>query len=114
MKVAVLIVFLSAILSGVFAAEGQSQPSSWVPGTSYYATETQIGDRLERTYDFAYCSGIKRFGYKPGHFFNDRFRVFDCMTERDDTSCASVRITTIKARRNGSWRMKVIRPGSCF
>jgi len=114
MKSTVLVIVIMAVLAGVFAAKGQTQANRWVPGSPYYITEERLGNHLERTYDFAFCDGIKRFGYIRGSFLNDRFRVFDCTTELNDRYCSSVRFAVVKARRYGYWRLKVLRPGSCF
>lgn len=115
MKSTVLVIVIMAVLAGVFAAKGQTQANRWVPGSPYYVTEEKLGNHLEKVYDFAYCSGIKRFGYIRGSFFFDnKYRVFDCTTELNDRMCSNVRFAVVKARRYGYWRLKVLRAGSCF
>src|SRR5580765_4618877 len=110
MKSTVLVIVIMAVLAGVFAVTGKAQSTRWTPGSPYFITEEKLQNNLERRFDFAYCSGIKRFGVIPGSFLNDRFRVFDCTTELNDRYCSSVRYATVKAARYGYWRLKVLRP----
>jgi hypothetical protein len=114
MKSTVLVIVIMAVLAGVFAVTGKAQSNRWVVGSPYYQTEDHLGNKLETKYDWAYCSGIKRFGYIKGDFLNDRYRVFDCTYKLNGTYCSDVRYASIKMAQVGHWRLKVLRPGSCF
>lgn len=114
MKNTVLVIVIMAVLAGVFAVKGQARSNRWVPGSPYYQTEQHLQNKLETKFDWAFCSGIKRFGYIRGSFLNDRFRVFDCTTKLNDNYCSDIRFASIKMREVGHWRLKILRPGSCF
>jgi len=114
MKSTVLVIVIMAVLAGVFAVTGKAQSTRYIPGSPYYVTEEKVQSNLERTYDFAYCSGIKRFGFIRGDFLNDKFHVFDCTTELNDRYCSSVRYASVNSARRGYWHLKILRRGSCF
>ena len=84
-----------------------------MPGSSYYIGELDLSETLEKYYDSAYCDGIARFG-KRGEFPYEKFRVFDCTTERDGDWCSDMRVKTVKAKRQGWYRWVKIRNGDCF
>ena len=85
----------------------------WVLGQNYLIEEYDATDLLERTYDSAYCSGIPRFGHR-GEFPYEEYVVFDCSTTLDDTSCFNRRYKAIKGSRQGYFRLRLLRSGSCY
>jgi hypothetical protein len=116
-KMKVLAILPVLVITLVLSVTANAQSTTWVPGTKYFIEETDASDLLERTYDWAYCSGIPRFGHR-GEFPYETFRVFDCSfslkTSRADLYCSDQRYAAVKATRYGYYRLKLIRRGDCF
>jgi hypothetical protein len=72
-------------------------------------TVEQAEDLLDDTYDWAYCTGVPRFGYR-GSFPDREFRVFDCDLMFKDRSLGTAncdyRYRAVKGSRRGYYRLK--------
>jgi hypothetical protein len=90
----------------------KAQP--WVPGTAYYTEERYMDAELERTYDFAYCQGIRRFGHGGASSLTESFHVFSCTTQRNDTYCVRRRFKLVKAKRRNYHYTVMTRRGYCY
>lgn len=97
----------------VWAVLPQSAEAAWVPGTAYYISEQDADDWLERTYDFAYCQGVARFG-KRGRFPYEEFVMFECSVTRGEANCPRSRWRAVKGSRVNYFRMRLVRLGSCY
>jgi hypothetical protein len=106
-------VFVAALVAIVYAGTSFAQTGRWVPGNPYYIEESDASDFLEKKFDWAYCSGIPRFGQK-GEFPYQEFLVFDCSMKLNGDYCSDVRIKAVKGSRQGYFRLKVLRDGDCF
>ena len=107
------LIALAATVVVALVAVGAASAGSWRPGTPYLIAESDASDLLERTYDYAYCSGIPRFGHR-GEFPYEEFLYFDCTTKLDRNYCSDVRYRSVKASRRGYFQLRLVRKGDCF
>ncbi len=104
---------VASVIAGVFFVE-TSYAGSWRAGTPTMVEESEMSDLLEQTYDWAYCTGIPRFGQK-GEFPYEMFVVFECSTKRDGMYCSDYRVKAIKAKQRGWFKLKFINGyGECY
>jgi hypothetical protein len=100
---------VAASTTFVLATVQPAQASSWIPGSSYMVTVEEAEDLLDDTYDWAYCTGVPRFGYR-GSLPDREFRVFDCDLMFKDRSLGTAncdyRYRAVKGSRRGYYRLK--------
>lgn len=109
-----LLIVLAALAALVIPVTAMAHEAGrWIPGTPYMIAESDASDLLERTYDYAYCSGIPRFGHQ-GEFPYEEFLYFDCTTKLDRNFCSDVRYRSVKASRRGYFQLRLVRKGDCF
>jgi len=107
------IVAMIVIGCGLYAQSASAQARAWTPGTSYYISEEDASSFIERRFDWAYCSGIPRFGHQ-GEFPYEEFHVFDCDTKLNGSYCTDWRVRAVKGSRYGYFRLRNVRLGDCF
>lgn len=101
------------LIAVALAAVSSGRAASWKPGTTYYVSESDASDLLERSFDSAYCDGISRFGHH-GEFPYEEYLVFDCTVRLNGATCIDVRYKSVKGTRVGWFRLRVLSRGSCF
>jgi hypothetical protein len=111
MKRIMLLTF--AMLALIGGAAGTAQAGSWIPGTPTMVGEDEVQDLIEEHFDWAYCSGIPRFGHK-GEFPYETFVVFDCDIKLDSSYCSDARIKAVKGTKRGYFKIRWIRDGDCI
>jgi hypothetical protein len=108
---------ISVLVASLVLCVGAQARTAWTPGTSYMVEETDASDLLEQTYDWAYCSGIPRFGHR-GEFPYEEFRVFDCdLTLRaggHKLYCSEQRYKSVKSTRPGYFQLRLVSRGDCY
>jgi len=104
MKGRIIILAVLALVA-ISAAQAQASSSVWRPGSTYYVSEDDATNFLEKGFDYAYCRGIARYG-KHGEFPDEEFTRFDCTIELDSgQTCYDVRELALKGRRPGYFRL---------
>ena len=100
------IVLALVVLVAAIAGQAHAASTTWVPGSTYYISEDDATNFLEKAFDYAYCQGIPRYGHR-GEFPDEEFTRFDCTLEQGNgTTCYEVRVIGIKGSRPGAYRVK--------
>jgi len=100
MRLAAAVSLLTLVLAG-------SATAAWKPGTPVYLSETQVAETLEKTVDFAWCDGVRRFGHRDTT--PETFVVFDCSVKMNGTYCADARLKALRGVRPSSFRFRLLR-----
>lgn len=111
MKMFMVMVIAGLALIG--GAASTAQAGSWIPGTPTMVSEDEVQDLMERHADWAYCSGIPRFGHK-GEFPYETFVVFDCDMKLNQVYCSDARVKAVKASKRGYFKVRFLRNADCF
>ena len=104
---------LVAIIAVTGALASNASAGTWKAGTPWMVEESDMQDLLEQTYDWAYCTGIPRFGVK-GEWPSEIFVMFDCDVKRDGIYCSGYRVKSIKAKQRGYFKLRFIRDADCY
>jgi len=111
------LVALAAVFVSIAALAASASAGSWIPGTNYLVSEEDMTNTLQQKFDYAYCTGVPRFGHR-GAFPDEEFVVFDCSIKRTDLKidCFDVRVKSVKGSNPGYFRPRLVSTGgaSCF
>jgi hypothetical protein len=95
-----------------------STSASATPVTGIWVSEYGMSAKLRSTYNYAYCSGLRRYGthslntaqwgWVPGYF------EFDCFYNTDSKSCYGGRFESDAGTRGSAWFVRMLSPGRCY
>jgi len=112
-----LLTGLAVVVCGLGAVSAASA-GSWQPGLGFWITDHAAATKLENRHDFAFCSGIKRFGtqsLRTGEYTWEKgYWRFECSYDDGDRHCFGAWFDSTTGARKNTYFMRLVKPGRCY